>query len=580
MNRTLFANAYRHSRQLRQSYPCRAILRLCLAGLTALIASPNQILAQISVLTANGDNNRTNANVRESHLTPQNVRPGSFGKLGSFPADGQIYAQPLYVSNLAFPNGATHNVLFITTMHNTVYAYDADVPSVAGLLWQVNLGQPFPPSLWNAAYTDISPEVGILGTGAIDLAAGVLYVVAETLQNGAAVFSLHALDLLTGAERMNGPVAITAQVSGSGAGSVGGVMQFDPGQHLQRPGLLLSNGAVYVAFGSHMDQSPWHGWVMSYDASDLTAQPGVFLTTPNGEGGAVWQSGRGLAADDVGGVYSMTGNGDFDGAGDFGESFVKLSGTNAALADWFTPANWRTLSAVDADLSTGPAVIPGTHQIVGGDKYGQLYLLNGDSMGKLGSLDADDGPVFSGAVIGGMFNFALWNWPGTTNIYVQGYQDVVKSYQITGGELNMTPVSSGSTPVAAPRVGMTISANGARNGILWETTGDFTAPSVPGTLHAFDAMNLSDELWNSGEDASEDSLGGFAKFANPTVVNGKVYVATSSGAVVAYGSICTNGVPSPAPACTGLHCPVGRLPLRAAGRCLTSQAGSPSLAEK
>jgi len=365
MNRTLLAGIYPHRARVRPPYLWIATLRLCLAGLAALAASPDQILAQVSVLTANGDNNRTNANLHESHLTPQNVRPNSFGKLGAFPADGQIYAQPLYVSNLLFPNGAAHNVLFITTMHNTVYAYDADMPSAGGLLWQVNLGQPFPTTLWNAPYTDISPEIGILGTGAIDLDSGVLYVVAETLQNGAALFSLHALDLRTGAERMNGPVAITAQGSGSGAGSLGGVIPFDPGQHMQRPGLLLSNGAVYVAFGSHMDQSPWHGWVMSYDASDLTAQRGVFLTTPNGEGGAVWQSGRGLAADDVGSVYSMTGNGDFDGVGDFGESFVKLWGASAALADWFTPANWKALTDVDADLSTGPAVIPGTHQIVG-----------------------------------------------------------------------------------------------------------------------------------------------------------------------------------------------------------------------
>jgi hypothetical protein len=534
--------------------------------------------AQVSVLTANGDNNRTNANLSESHLTPQNVRPGSFGKLGSFPADGRVYAQALYVSNLLFPNGGARNVLFIATMHNTVYAYDADIPSAAGLLWQVNLGQSFPTAFWNAPYKDISPEVGILGTGAIDVNSGVLYVVAETLQNGAAVFSLHALDLLTGAERMNGPAAVTAQVIGSGAGSVGGVMRFDPNQHLQRPGLLLSNNAVYVAFGSHMDQSPWHGWVMSYNASDLTKQLGVFLTTPNGEGGAIWHSGRGLAADDAGGVYSMTGNGDFDGAGDFGESFIKLSGSSVSLADWFTPANWKTLTDVDADLSTGPAVIPGTHLIVGGDKYGQLYLLNGDSMGNLGSPDADDGPVYSGAVIGGMFNFALWNRAETTYIYVQGFEDVVKSYQIAGAAINTVPVSLGSTPVASPRVGMTISANGSSHGILWETTGDSTVPSVPGTLHAFDAMNLSNELWNSSENASEDSLGGFAKFANPTVANGKVYVATSSGAVVAYGLLCTNRRPSPMPACAGPHCPAPGLPARAPGRCLISQAASASAA--
>ena len=570
MSRTSLAGEYRLSHHERLSYPCHAILRIYLAGLIALAALTRQMTAQVSVLTANGDNNRTNANLSESHLTPQNVRAGSFGKLGSFPADGQVYAQPLYVSNLLFPNGGTRNVLFIATMHNTVYAYDADIPSAAGLLWQVNLGQPFPAAQWNAPYKDISPEVGILGTGAIDVNSGVLYVVAETLQNGAAVFSLHALDLLTGVERMNGPAAITARVSGSGAGSVGGVMRFDPNQHLQRPGLLLSNNAVYVAFGSHMDQSPWHGWVMSYNASDLTKQLGVFLTTPNGEGGAIWHSGRGLAADDAGGVYSMTGNGDFDGAGDFGESFIKLSGSSVSLADWFTPANWKTLTDVDADLSTGPAVIPGTHLIVGGDKYGQLYLLNGDSMGNLGSPDADEGPVYSGIVIGGMFNFALWNRTETTYIYVQGFEDVVKSYQIAGAAINTVPVSLGSTPVASPRVGLTISAHGSSHGILWETTGDSTVPSVPGTLHAFDAMNLSSELWNSSENASEDSLGGFAKFANPTVANGKVYVATSSGAVVAYGLLCTNRSPSPIPVCSGPHCSGVRLPVRVGSRCLTA----------
>jgi len=193
-------NRNRHNHPACASYPPRATLRLCLAVLVALAASSSQILAQVSVLTANGDNNRTNANLHESQLTPQNVRLGSFGKLGSFLADGQIYAQPLYINNLVFPNGAAHNVLFIATMHNTVYAYDADTPSVAGLLWQVNLGQPFPTALWSAPYTDLSPEVGILGTGAIDVNAGVLYVVAETMENGGAVFYLHALDLLTGVD--------------------------------------------------------------------------------------------------------------------------------------------------------------------------------------------------------------------------------------------------------------------------------------------------------------------------------------------------------------------------------------------
>jgi hypothetical protein len=197
-------------------------------------------------------------------------------------------------------------------------------------------------------------------------------------------------------------------------------------------------------------------------------------------------------------------------------------------------------------------------------------LLNGDSLGNLGSPDAVGGPVFSGAVIGGMFNFALWNRLEAPYIYVQGFQDVVKSYQITGAAINTVPVSLGSTSVASPRVGMTISANESTNGILWETTGDSTS----GTLHAFEAVNLSNELWNSNENASEDSLGGFAKFANPTVADGKVYVPTSSGAVVVYGSLCINGVPSSAPACTGPQCPAVRLPAIVAKRCLAGRAAS------
>lgn len=199
-----------------------------------------------------------------------------------------------------------------------------------------------------------------------------------------------------------GPVAITATVSGTGAGSTGGQsVAFDPGQHLQRPGLLLASQVVYVAFGSHGDESPWHGWVMSYNASDLIVQLGVFMTTPDGDGGAVWQSGHGLAADDAGNVYCISGNGDYDGSENFGESLIKLSGPGVALLDWFTPENWQMLSDSDSDLSAGPALIPGTHTMVGGDKYGQLYLINGDSMGELGSASSVGTQIFTGAVLGG-----------------------------------------------------------------------------------------------------------------------------------------------------------------------------------
>ncbi len=531
--------------------PCagRMILRMCFAAIISLAAVIPQLPAQVSVTTANGDNYRTNSNLKETQLTPRSVRPGQFGKLWSLPADGQVYAQPLYATNVTFPNGTTHDVVLVTTMHNSVYAYDAAVPSAAGLLWQVNLGPSFPVSLWNASYTDVSPEAGILGTGVIDPVAGVLYVAAETLQNGAAAFYLHALDLVTGAERMNGPVVISAGEAGSGAGSFSGQLLFNPNQHLQRPGLLLANNAVYVGFGSHMDQSPWHGWIMSYSASDLTQQLGIFLTTPNGEGGAVWHSGRGIAVDDSGDIYAMTGNGDFDENNDYGESYLKLSGAQMTLADFYTPTDWQTLSDIDADLSTGVALIPGTHNLVGGDKYGQLYFVNGDSMGGLGTGSSPTPQVFTGAVIGGMFNFALWNQYQTSYIYVQGEDDVVKSYVITDGGINTTPASQGSTEVDEPRVGMTVSANGSKNGILWETTGNFNDPSTPGTLHAYDASNLAVELWNSDMNA-QDTLGGLSKFANPTVVNGKVYVGTASAGVVVYGLFCPGSLRLQSPACS------------------------------
>ncbi|HEY7389877.1 MAG TPA: hypothetical protein VH640_15275 [Bryobacteraceae bacterium] len=537
--------AERKEARLHAIYALFSILGICAFCVVSLGAVLGRRPGPVNILTANGDNYRTNANLLETQLTPANVMPGHFGKLGSFSVDGQVYAQPLYVSNLAFPDGSRHNVLFIATMHNTVYAYDADRVSSSTPLWSVNLGPSLPTSLWNASYKDISPEVGILGTGAIDLEARVLYVAAETLQNGTATFSLHALNLLDGSETKNGPVVIEAGAGGAGAGSVGGQLIFSPIQHLQRPGLLLANNSVYVAFGSHMDQSPWHGWIISYRATDLTVQQGTLLTTPNGEGGAIWHSGRGLAADDSGNIYVMTGNGDFDGTINFAESFLKLSGAALNLVDWFTPANWQVLTDIDADLSTGAAVIPGTHAVVGGDKFGQLYLVNGDSMGKLQTETSSGAVILPGSVIGGMFNFALWNQSSEAYIYVQGEQDVVKSYRITAGAFEEVPASAGTVEVASPRVGMTISANGVRNGILWEITGD----SNPGTLHAFDASNLANELWNSGM-APGDTSGQFARFTNPTVANGKVYVATNSGSVVVYGITCSNTENPRLPGCT------------------------------
>jgi uncharacterized protein (TIGR03437 family) len=504
-----------------------------LLTLSALLASYGA--AQVSVLTANYGPDRTNSNLQETQLTTGNVAPGSFGTLGAFPADGEVFAQPLYVSGVTIGQ-TTHNVLLIATEHNSVYAYDADRMSPPLLLWRVNLGPSVPSSTLTSstgAYVDISPEIGILGTGAVDPVAGVLYVVAETLQSGAPVFQLHALDLTSGQERMNGPVVISATVPVSGPGAPSsGSLAFDPTQHIQRPGLLLLNGTVSIGFGSHGDAGLWHGWLMRYSASDLTKQLGVFLSTPTGSGGAIWQSGRGIAADDAGNTYFITGNGDYDGQQNFGESFVKLAGNTVGISDWYTPANWQDLSENDYDLSAGPAIIPGTHTLVGGDKSGNMYLVDGDSMGHLDSGDAAQ--IFQ-AVNTYIFTFALWGREDGAYVYVLEKNGSLNCFRIAGGTFYIRPVSASAATNGAPRMGMALSANGSQDGtgILWVTSGAYQDPSTPGVLHAFDASNLSNELWNSGM-SPQDNLNGFIKFVSPTVVNGKVYAA-SSASVVVYG---------------------------------------------
>jgi uncharacterized protein (TIGR03437 family) len=494
------------------------------------------------VLTANGSNARANANLQETQLAPATVTSSTFGKIGTFSVDGEVYSQALYVSSLSIiPGSPPRNVLFISTMHNSVYAYNADSMSPAAVLWHVNLGPSVPSDMLFGPNGDAAIEVGILSTGAIDLEREVLYVVSDILQNGAPVFYLHALDLKTGEERLNGPVAMTAAAPGTAGGS--GSVPFDPQRHLQRPGLLLANDAVYVAFGSHGDQAPWHGWLMSYDASNLTRQLGVFLTTPSGQGGSIWQSGRGPAADDQGNVYAVAGNGDYDGVQNFGESFLKLAGAAPVRVASFTPANWKPMSDNDMDLSAGPALIPGAHTFIGADKVGDLYIMDTDSMALSGSVNSESGQSAFSVARFSIFNFAVWSRTGSTYIYVQGEREGVKCFQLTSAGFDTSPVSMASALVRYGRIGMTISANGDRNdsGVLWETTGDYNDPSAPGTLHAFDASNLTNELWNSDMNPGRDGMGAVAKFVSPTVVNGKVYVPTFSNAVVVYGLLGPNG---------------------------------------
>lgn len=496
------------------------------------------LAAQINVLTANYGNGRSNANLQETALTPNNVTPVSFAKLGALPVDGQIYAQPLYVSQLLLTGRGVYNVVYTATQHNSVYAYDADSAATPNLLWHVNLGPSVPSTTFGADYTDIAPEIGILSTPAIDLERGAIYVTAATFEKGSVVYRLHALDLTTGAEKFNGPAVISGSVTGTGVGGGdGGAIAFDPLWHIQRAGLLLANDAVYLAFGSHGDAGPWHGWMVSYNASDLSRQTALFMASPNGWGGSIWQSGSGLAADDTGSVYVLSGNGSYDGKTEFSESILKFN-SDLTLNGWATPPNWSMLALNDYDLSAGPALIPGTHNIVAGDKYGQLYFIDGDALAPLESGQSGNAQIIQGVQWGGIFNFALWPTGNVTNIYLQQQGSTLMAYQITGGGLTATPVAeSAPTGAAIPFVGLAISADGGKGGtgILWETTGNRSDPALPATLHAFDAGNIANEVWNSDMTSGPDSVGMFAKFANPTVVNGRVFVPTWSGTLTVYG---------------------------------------------
>ena len=353
------------------------------AGLILLVgislASP--ALGQVSVLTGQYDNARSTANLNETILNTSNVNVSQFGRLYSRSLDGYLYAQPLYVPNVTIPGNGTHNVVYLATLHNTVVAFDADNPSQAAPLWQVNLG----PTRPCCSGSFLSPEMGILSTPVIDPSTSTLYVVAATLENGAYFHRLHALNITTGQEKFGGPVAITASVPGSGYDSAGGLVTFNSQNILQRAGLLLANGTVYVAFASINDADPWHGWLLGYNAANVQQQVFVYNSTPDGGRGGIWQSGRGVVSDASGYLYFMTGNGDYDGVNNFGDSMVKLNST-AVTQDWFTPDDQATLAADDADLgSSGPLLIPNTNLLVGGGKQGILYLIN-STTGSMGNI--------------------------------------------------------------------------------------------------------------------------------------------------------------------------------------------------
>ncbi len=519
--------------------------------------------AGVNVLTYHNDNARTGLNSTEAVLTPANVASTNFGKLFSYAVDGLVYAQPLVVTSVTIPGKGVHDVVYVATEHDSVYAFDANSDALGdgSPLWHVSFINPAAGittlSSDDSGCPDISPEIGITSTPVIDIASQTIYVEAKTKEattSGTAYYHrLHALDLGSGAEKFGGPVIVQPSVAGTGDGTDGtGHVPFNPLRQLNRPALLLSRGVVYIAAASLCDIGPYHGWLIGYGAQTL-ALSNVFNVTPNGQAGGIWQSGGGPACDANGNVYVVTGNGTFDtnpAVACFGDSFLKLSTTNGLqLVDYFTPYNQSSLDIADLDLgSGGPLVLPdevggGTtnqHLIVGAGKEGTIYVINRESMGHFN-------PVHDSLIVQSIpYAIGLaFDTPAYFNktIYYIGAGDVLKAFTITNAYIATSPASLGPTAFAFPGATPSVSANGTNDAIVWALRVDVGTA----VLHAYSATNVALELYNSGPAGARDSPGPAVKFAVPTVANGKVYVGAANAlAVYGLGTFVATPVINPA----------------------------------
>lgn len=512
-------------------------MRAILVLLTAV-----SVHAQVSVTTYRNDLSRSGLNPAETILTPANVNQAEFGRLFSLLVDGQVYAQPLYLPLVNIPGRGIHNVVFVATEHDSVYAFEAD--SAAGLnaapLWHVNLtdsstGETAVRMADIFGCPSINPEIGITGTPVIDPSTGTLYVVASTILNGQFFHRLHALDIMTGMERPGSPVVIEASVPGTGDGFSQTTVPFRPYLYKNRAGLLLLNGVVYTAWASHCDEGSFHGWLIGYDAASLH-QTAIFNVSPNAFQGSIWMGGAAPAADAEGNIYVISGNGQFDADSngpDFGDSFIKLSSSGGlSVKDYFTPFNQSSLNRGDIDLgSSGPLLLPDAvgsaahpHLMIGGGKEGRIYLIDRDRMGRFNSTaDSQIGQSVAGAV-GPLYGGAAYF---NRTLFFAAANDSVKAFPIADGHLTPSPSSRSSAVFGELGATPTVSANGLTNGIVWVLEGGFG-----GALHAYDATNLAIELYNSQMNPARDALGSFVKFSLPTVAGGKVYVGTGNSVAV------------------------------------------------
>jgi putative pyrroloquinoline-quinone-binding quinoprotein len=499
-----------------------------------------------AVTTDRYDNARSGVDLQETQLTTSNVNASHFGLLFTRSVDGQIYGQPLYVGGLTMADKKVHNVVYVTTENNTVYAFDADQASASSPLWSLALGHA---SASDPACDNLAPKVGITSTPVIDPAAGIIYFISKGLE-GSWVQRIHAVDIVTGAERPGSPQVLSASVKGTGAGSSNGNVAFDPRTQLNRPGLLLVNGVVYAAFASHCDEANYHGWILgySYDGTKFT-QALAFNVSPNGSKGGIWQGGVGLSSDGTS-IFVVAGNGSTNTNGsDLSESVFRLRLSDYSVQDYWIPAAYNSLNAADADLSSGAILMPHS-LLMTGSKDGRLYVLDSTNLGKYNGTDRilqtlttpGKASGAQGHVHGGPVYYEMPSGGGE-KVFVWPEDSPLMSYTLnsttrTLGNLVSDPIrSSGFTP-GHPGAILTLSANGSVPGsaIVWATmptangTNGAWHVTSAGAIYAVDASNLTNVLWGDGS-----GTWNVAKFAPPAVANGHVYVGTFSNELRVYG---------------------------------------------
>jgi hypothetical protein len=516
-----------------------------MASTLVLVAIP--ALAQVT--TSQYDNSRTGATLHEKILTPQNVNTKQFGKLGAFKVDGAVYAQPLYLPSVDLPGKGTHDVLFIATEHDSVYAFDANRPGDPPL-WQVSFLDKargvIPVSEDDAQCPFIRPEVGVTSTPVIDLKTGTLYVLARTRIKHAVGANeyfqhLHALAITTGVEKFGGPKLISAAVPGKGAGAANGQVAFDQLKENPRAALTLANGVLYLEWASSCDVDPYHGWVMAYDPQTL-AQRAVLNVTPDGGEAGIWLSDTGPAADADGNLYVPTGNGTFDagsGGRDYGDSVLKLaldgSSSSLVIRDYFTPHDQDRISQADSDVgSSGPLLLPdqaGAHRhlLLQPTKDSTIYVMDRDNLGQF-RRDADALVEMIRMPGGGYGALAYWNG----HVFFAASDDHLRDYAVKNGELTLH--ASSSTKFANPGATPSVSADGNKNAIVWAiATKTWNGPdNKPAVLYAFDANRLDQPIYTSEQNSQRDRAALATRFVFPIVVNGRVYFA-ARGEVEVYG---------------------------------------------